>query len=177
MGDPVTMALMAVKVGGGIMAARNAKKSAHLQAQSYERQALATQIETEQASADRSRQYRAAMATESANQAAYGRTGAGGTGRALAQNQLSSWKRDADRIYSAGDNQARALNQSASNTRTQGNMDMMSGYISTAGTALGDYNTYKQTSTPKGVKSKSPSGAKTYTLPKGQMFGGAKGWK
>ena len=177
MGDPVTIALMAVKVGGGIMAAKNAKKSAHLQAQSYHRKALATQIETEQASADRSRQYRSAMATEAANQAAYGRTGSGGTGKALAQNQLSSWKRDADRIYSAGDNQARALNQSASNTRTQGNMDMMSGYISTAGTALGDYQTYTKTGIPKGVKSKSPSGAKTYTLPKGQMYGGNKGWK
>ena len=47
MGDPVTMALMAVKVGGGIMEARNAKKSANMQAQSYERQALATQIETD----------------------------------------------------------------------------------------------------------------------------------
>ena len=155
MGDPVTMALMAVKVGGGIMAARNAKKSANLKAQSYDRQAITTQIETEQASADRSRQYRSAMATESANQAAYGRTGSGGTGRALAQNQLSSWKRDADRIYNAGDNQARALNQSASNTRTQGNMDMMSGYISTAGTALGDYDKYRK-SKPKGVKSPTP---------------------
>ena len=177
MGDPVTMALMAVKVGGGIMEARNAKKQSQMQAQSYERQALATQIETEQAAGNRARQYADAMSTESAGQAAYGRTGGGGTGRALAQNQLSSYNRDSSRILTAGDNQAKELNQSASNTRTQGNMAMMSGYMQTAGGALGDYQTYTQTGIPKGVKSKSPSGKKTYTLPKGQMYGGNKGWK
>ena len=117
------------------------------------------------------------MSTESAGQAAYGRTGGGGTGRALAQNQLSSYNRDSSRILTAGDNQAKELNQSASNTRTSGNMAMMSGYVNTAGQALGDYQTYTKTGIPKGVKQKSPSGKKTYTLPKGQMYGGNKGWK
>ena len=155
MGDPVTMAMMAVKVGGGIMEARNAKKSANLQAQSYERQAIATQIETEQSASNRARQYADAMSTESAGQAAYGRTGGGGTGRALAQNQLSSYNRDSSRILTAGDNQAKELNQSASNTRTSGNMAMMSGYVNTAGQALGDYNKFKKGQIPsKGVKSK-----------------------
>jgi len=155
MGDPVTMALMAVKVGGGIMEARNAKKQSQMQAQSYERQAIATQIETEQAAGNRARQYADAMSTESAGQAAYGRTGGGGTGRALAQNQLSSYNRDSSRILTAGDNQAKELNQSASNTRTSGNMAMMSGYVNTAGQALGDYNKFKKGQIPpKGVKSK-----------------------
>ena len=139
MGDPVTMALMAVKVGGGIMEARNAKKSANMQAQSYERQALATQIETEQAAGNRARQYADAMSTES-----------------------------------AGDNQAKELNQSASNARTQGNMAMMSGYMQTAGGALGDYQTYTQTGTPKGVKTnpKKPTGKAGKTSWKNTGYGG-----
>jgi len=56
-------------------------------------------------------------------------------------------------------------------------MAMMSGYINTAAGALGDYQTYTKTGIPKGVKQKSPTGKKTYTLPKGQMYGGNKGWK
>jgi hypothetical protein len=177
MGDPVTIAMIGAKVVGGVMESRNAKKMANLEAQSYERQALATQIETEQASSDRARAYREAVSTETALQGAYGRTGGGGTGRALRQNQLSSYGRDVNRIQQAGTNQAAALNQSASNTRTSGNMAMMSGYINTAAGALGDYNTYIKTDKPKGVKQKSPTGKKTYTLPKGQMYGGNKGWK
>ena len=144
MGDPVTIAMIGAKVVGGVMEARNAKKMANLEAQSYERQALATQIETEQASADRARAYRDNIATETALQGAYGRTGAGGTGRALARNQLSAYGRDVNRIREAGTNQAAALNQSSSNVRTSGNMSMTSGYISTAFGALGDYNKYKQ---------------------------------
>ena len=159
MGEPITWALIGTKVIGGVMGARNAKKSAHMQAQSYERKALATQIETEQASQDRGRAYSLAMSTENANQAAYGRSGGGGTGRALAQNQLSSYNRDNTRILTAGNNQAANLNQSASNARTQGNMDMMSGYINTAGTALSDYKKANKTNPKsKGVKSNPTSG-------------------
>ena len=110
---------MAVKVGGGIMEARNAKKQSQMQAQSYERQAIATQIETEQAAGNRARQYADAMSTESAGQAAYGRTGGGGTGRALAQNQLSSYNRDSSRILTAGDNQAKELSKFIMNTREE----------------------------------------------------------
>ncbi len=117
---------------------------------------LFTQKETEQAAGDRLRAYRDNIATETALQGAYGRTGAGGTGRALARNQLSAYGRDVNRIREAGTNQAAALNQSSSNVRTSGNMAMTSGYISTAFGALGDYNAYKQTQTP-GVKTKSPT--------------------
>ncbi|QDP67368.1 MAG: hypothetical protein Tp1124SUR272871_48 [Prokaryotic dsDNA virus sp.] len=178
MGDPVTIAMMGAKVVGGVMEARNAKKMANLEAQSYERQALATQIETEQASADRARAYREAMSTEAAAQAAYGRSGAGGTSRALASNQLSAYGRDVNRIQQAGMNQAASLNQSASNTRTSGNMAMTSGYISTAFGALGDWDEYKK-GQKTGVKTtlKSPTGKNTYKLPKGLMYGGNKGWK
>jgi len=153
MGDPITAAMIGAKVIGGVMESRNAKKMANLEAQSYERQAIATQIETEQASSDRLRVYRDNMSTETALQGAYGRTGGGGTGRALARNQLTTYGRDVNRIQQAGTNQAAALNQSASNTRTSGNMAMMSGYINTAAGALGDYNKYVKTA-PKGVKSK-----------------------
>jgi len=177
MGDPVTIAMIGAKVVGGVMESRNAKKMANLEANAYETQALATEKETEQAAGDRLRAYRDNIATETALQGAYGRTGAGGTGRALARNQLSAYGRDVNRIREAGTNQAAALNQSSSNVRTSGNMSMTSGYISTAAGALGDYNTYIKTDTPKGVKQKSPTGKKTYTLPKGQMYGGNKGWK
>jgi hypothetical protein len=177
MGDPITIAMIGAKVVGGVMESRNAKKMANLEAQSYERQAIATQIETEQASSDRARAYREALSTETALQGAYGRTGSGGTGRALARNQLTAYGRDVNRIQQAGTNQAAALNQSASNTRTSGNMAMTSGYISTAAGALGDYQTYTKTGIPKGVKQKSPTGKNTYKLPKGPMFGGNKGWK
>jgi hypothetical protein len=177
MGDPITIAMIGAKVVGGVMESRNAKKMANLEAQSYERQAIATQIETEQASSDRARAYREALSTETALQGAYGRTGSSGTGRALARNQLTAYGRDVNRIQQAGTNQAAALNQSASNTRTSGNMAMTSGYISTAAGALGDYQTYTKTGIPKGVKQKSPTGKNTYKLPKGPMFGGNKGWK
>lgn len=153
MGNPITIAMIGAKVVGGVMESRNAKKMANLEAQSYERQAIATQIETEQASSDRARAYREALSTETALQGAYGRTGSGGTGRALARNQLTAYGRDVNRIQQAGTNQAAALNQSASNTRTSGNMSMMSGYISTAAGALGDYKKYIKTD-PKGTKSK-----------------------
>lgn len=178
MGDPVTIGLTVAKGIGTVMEARSAKKMANLEAQSYERQALATQIETEQASADRARAYREAMSTEAAAQAAYGRSGAGGTSRALASNQLSAYGRDVNRIQQAGMNQAASLNQSASNTRTSGNMSMMSGYISTATGALGDWDEYRK-GQKTGVKTnpKSPTGKNTYKLPKGPMFGGNKGWK
>ena len=75
-------------------------------------------------------------------------------------------------------NQAASLNQSASNTRTSGNMAMTSGYISTAFGALGDWDEYKK-GQKTGVKTtlKSPTGKNTYKLPKGLMYGGNKGWK
>ena len=171
MGDPVTMMMVAstvMKVGGAIMEGRQQKKMAQMQAASYERQAIRSDIESAQAASDRLRLMRSAISEQTAGQAAYGRsiTG-GGTSRALTDYQRGYGMRDVERIREAGKFQSQELSRSASNVRVQGRMAMQSSYLKAGGALLGAFD--PKLSGPPGVKT-TPTPPKTKS--KVTSFGG-----
>jgi hypothetical protein len=163
MGDPTMLIAMTVmKVGGAIMEGRQQKKMAQMQAQSYERQAVRSEIEAAHAASDRLRQLRSAISEQTAGQAAYGRSiTAGGTSRALSDYQRGYGMRDVSRIEEAGKFQSEELSRSASNVRVQGRMAMQSSYLKAGGALLGAFDPklsgapgVKTTPTPPKTKSK-----------------------
>ena len=132
------IATTVMKVGGAIMEGRQQKKMANIQAQSYERQAVRSDIEAAQAASDRLRAMRAAISEQEAGQVAYGRSiTAGGTSRALSDYQRGYGMRDVKRIQEAGKFQSEELSRSASNVRVQGRMAMQRSYLKAGGALLG----------------------------------------